>query len=87
MQARPGYDVKPDKATGLIPPTRGVSLNSNPNNPNVVRNGGAFEVKSIPEGLQIIRTKDDHFEIVPTRPMTVDDYNDLLKQVELEECK
>lgn len=70
-------DVKIDPITGLVQPTRGVSLNEN--TVAVERFGGAREVVSVPDELQIIqRGKPGHYEIVPRQPMMLERYQQLL---------
>jgi hypothetical protein len=79
MTARPGeYRVGPD---GMVKSTHGLSLNTNP--AAVERFGGASQIKSLPDGLQIIPRGADpgHFEIVPSRTMTPGAYQELLNQV------
>lgn len=69
---------------GLVQPTRGVSLNAVAQ--DVAKFGGAYRVTSVPDGLQIIqRGKNaNHYEIVPKKAMTMDDYQKLLSRVKLE---
>jgi len=74
-------DVKIDKATGLLKPGRGISLNSDPS--KLQRFGGAREVVSVPPELQIVQTTGTHYEIAPRMPMTLERYQQLLKQVVL----
>ena len=76
-------DVAIDKVTGLVLPKRGVSLDTIAD--NMKKFGGAFQVKSIPDQLQIIQrgARPSHFEIVPKAPMRLDVFNDLLKKVVL----
>ena len=80
MTAR-SMDVKIDTNTGLVKPIRGISLNSNPS--ILERFGGAREVVSIPEELQVIRTSNTHFELVPRTPMSLSRYQELLNRVVL----
>jgi RHS repeat-associated protein len=66
-------DVKINKQTGLVEPLRGPSLNTDPNNVNVLRNGGAYRVESVPDELQIRpQGGPGHYEIIPREPMTLD---------------
>jgi sugar lactone lactonase YvrE len=87
-------DVKP-AADGLIHPTlptkdgkpgtrpQGLSLNIDPANKNVASRG-AYQVVSVPDGLQVIRDgTTGHFVIAPTRPMTAAAYKALCGQVKL----
>lgn len=50
------------------------------------RFGGAYRVTEIPEGLQIQQRGQDlqHYEIMPAKPMTFEDFSSLLKQVVFE---
>ena len=76
-------DVKIDRGTGLLLPTHGVSLSSDPM--LVERFGGAFQVESIVEGL-VIRQRGKrltHYELMPAQPMTMDRYQELLQRVVL----
>jgi len=76
-------DVKIDPHTGNVLPWRGPSVNVNPNDPNVVKYGGAYRIDSLPEGLKITNPtgKEGHFEIVPEKAVSIDAFNDLLKKV------
>ena len=71
-------DVKIDRATGLVSTKRGVSVYDRPD--NLDRFGGAHRVTNLPVELQIIQHGQDphHFEIVPTRPMTLAEYEEAL---------
>jgi hypothetical protein len=74
-----------DKVTGLMK-KRGISLNTNRIDPFVQKYGGAWQVnlKSIPNQLKIKLTSGTHYELVPRQAgMTLDNYLNLLKQVEL----
>jgi hypothetical protein len=76
-------DVKVDPQTGLVQPTHGVSLSSDP--ADLRRFGGAYEVVSFPEGL-VIRQRGrriTHFELMPAEAMTFERYRRLLEQVVL----
>ena len=80
--ARPGIDVKVNKLTGLIGTNKGVSLNINPD--LLEKFGGAFKVENLPAGLKIIQKgKEGHYEIVPTKPMTLKEYQNLLNKINL----
>ena len=47
--------------------------------------GGAHRVTNLPADLQIVQIGKDpeHFEIIPVKPMTFDEYQDLLNQIVL----
>ncbi|WP_394829904.1 RHS repeat-associated core domain-containing protein [Pendulispora albinea] len=78
MQARP-IDVKIGP-NGMVKPTRGISLNGNP--AGLERFGGAFRVKSVPEGLAIVpQGRAGHYEIVPRSEMSMEQYQFLLNLV------
>ena len=83
LTARPS-DVRIDKASGLLRPGWGISLNSDPNASQIVKYGGPYKVDSIPDGLQITQVgKEGHFELAPARSMTMEQYQGLLQQVQL----
>jgi hypothetical protein len=69
-------EVKIDRATGLLSTKRGVSVYDRPD--GLDRFGGAHRVSHLPAELQVIQYGQDphHFEIVPTRPMTLAEYED-----------
>ena len=77
---KPG-EIKIDKATGMVKDTHGVSLDINPD--TVSKFGGAYKIDSLPDGLKIIQrgSRAEHFEIVPTKPMTVDEFQGLLNKI------
>ena len=77
-------DLTIDKATGLVLPQGGISLNSDP--AQVQRLGGAHRVLSIPPGLEIVQQgrNPTHHVLRPIRAMTLDDFQMLLQQVVLE---
>jgi hypothetical protein len=53
-------------------------------NPFIQKYGGAFPVTSIPEGLQVLQTGGEgHFVLSPSNPMSLEDYQQLLNEVEL----
>ena len=81
FKVRPDKDIRIDKNTGLVRDTHGISLDVDPN--NVSQFGGAYKIEAIPEGLKIIQrgTRLEHFEIVPSKPMTLNEYQDLLNQI------
>jgi len=68
---------------GLVQPTRGISVNSNPMNPNVVNNGGAYRLGPLPTGLKAKLTNGTHYEIIPTHAMTLENYQSLLRRIKL----
>ncbi|MNI87779.1 hypothetical protein D3C81_1951280 [compost metagenome] len=61
--------------------THRVSLDVEPG--TLVRFGGAYRIDSLPEGLTIIQRgkRAEHYEIVPSYNMTVDQYQKLLNQI------
>ena len=73
------YRVK----NGLVQTTHGVSVSSNAEK---VRRWGIYRVVQIPPQLQVKQRGRDseHFEIVPTTPMSVEDYQSALARVVLE---
>jgi RHS repeat-associated protein len=84
LEARVGIDIKPD-ANGMVQPGRGLSVNADASNPNLAKYGGAHEVESIPPELQIVQRGGDpnHYQIEPRQAMTVERFQELLKQVKL----
>jgi hypothetical protein len=80
MTVKPG-EIK-TSSVGLVVPSRGVSVSTNP--ASVARFGGANQIKSMPEGLKIIQrgANQEHFEIVPSYPMTSERYQQLLNRIE-----
>lgn len=76
-------DVRIDASTGLLQPTHGISLSSDPT--EVQRFGGAYEVVSVPEGLVIQQRgrRPTHYELMPAVAMRWDRYCELLNQVVL----
>jgi hypothetical protein len=48
--------------------------------------GGAYEIKSVPDELQIIQrgANPAHFEIVPRQPMTLSRFIQLLREIVVE---
>jgi hypothetical protein len=83
LTVKPG-EVKIDPLTGLVQPTHGLSLETDPS--GLARFGGAHKVKSIPNELRIMQRgkRHTHFELVPKQPMTPARFQDLVKQVVLE---
>ncbi|WP_202127786.1 hypothetical protein [Clostridium sp. C8-1-8] len=76
-------EVKIDKNTGLLKTNHGISVNIDED--KVSRFGGAFRIDKIPDGLNVIQRGRDkgHYEIVPSRSMSLDEYQELLNQIEL----
>ena len=76
-------EVKINKSTGNVKTTHGVSINVDPN--NVSKFGGAYKIESIPEGLKIVQrgAKPEHFEIVPEYEMPLEEFQNLLNQIEI----
>jgi Domain of unknown function (DUF4157) len=75
-------EYKTDPTTGLVKPTHGASLDVDPS--NVAKFGGANQMKSIPPDLKIIQrgARLEHFEIVPRKPISVEQFQELLNQIE-----
>jgi hypothetical protein len=67
-------DYRVDPVTGLLQPTRGVSVLDRPH--GLDRFGGAFRVTAVPDTLRIIQRglNQHHNEIVRERPMTLAEY-------------
>ncbi len=76
-------DVRVDTATGLLRPTHGISVHDRPD--GLERFGGAYQLDSIPGNLRIVQRglNPHHYEIVPTYPMTADEYEQALRQVQM----
>jgi len=74
-------EVRIDPNTGLVNTTHGVSVDVNPS--SVSGFGGAYRIDSLPDGLEIIQrgARLEHFEIVPTRPMPLEQFQGLLNQI------
>ena len=73
-------DVRIDKSTGLLKPTRGISVNSDPG--KVARFGTVSRVDSLPQGLSLRQIgTPGHFEITPQYPMSFSNYQKLLNQI------
>jgi hypothetical protein len=74
-------EVKIDAATGLVQPIRGVSVYSRPD--NLDRFGGAYLLTQLPIESKIIQHGRDpfHFEIVPVRRMTMQEYEQALGSI------
>ena len=67
----------------MVLPQRGISVFDQPD--NLDRFGGANEVTNLPEGLRVVQVGRDphHHEIVPDRPMPLDEYSELLQRIAL----
>mgnify|MGYP002555465324 CR=1 FL=1 len=73
-------DVRVDKSTNLLKPTRGISVNSDPG--KVARFGTVSRVDSLPQGLSLRQIgTPGHFEITPQYPMSFSNYQKLLNQI------
>ncbi|MGN6711392.1 cellulose binding domain-containing protein [Anaerocolumna jejuensis] len=83
---KPG-EIKVDKVTGIVKDTHGVSLNVNPS--AVSKYGGAYKIDSLPDGLKIIQQGKnvEHYVIVPSRSMGVDEFQGLLNQIKTSPIK
>ena len=75
-------DIKIDPETGMVKTTHGISVNTNSN--NMDKFGGAYEITYIPDELQIIQRGKDaaHFEIVPKKEMSKEDFQGFLNKIE-----
>ena len=78
MKVRP-RDV--DMVDDLVQPTRGVSVNSNPN--AVSQFGKPHKVGKLPKELKLVRTAGTHYEIVPKFAMSLEKYQSLLNSISL----
>lgn len=56
MTVKPG-EIRVDPMTGLVQPTHGLSLDTDP--ANLIRFGGVSKVRSIPDELQIVQRGDE----------------------------
>lgn len=76
-------DVIIHRKTGLVMPTRGVSVFDRPD--GLERFGGAYEVGPIPGTLQIVKTgrNPHHYEIAPASEMTFERYEFELARISL----
>jgi hypothetical protein len=87
---RGGKSVKPmphelrfDPLTGLLRTTHGISVFDRRD--NLDRFGGPYRVTALPGSLKVIQSGRDphHFEIVPTRPMTLVEFEEALDSLVL----
>ncbi|WP_284194393.1 hypothetical protein [Chitinimonas prasina] len=61
-----------------------MSVNLDPNNKYTQQYGGAFPVNSLPEGLKAVpQGSPGHYVIAPATPMSFENFQGLLNQVEL----
>jgi hypothetical protein len=75
-------DYRVNRQTGLLKPSRGVSVRDVPT--GLERFGGAYEVGPLPPNLQVVQIGDPHhFEIAPAYDMTLAEYEDALSRVTL----
>jgi len=74
------YRLGPD---GLVKTTHGISINKSPN--GLDKFGGAYRVGKLPNGLKITQRGNNlnHFEIVPSSPMSLQKYQSLLYKIKL----
>jgi hypothetical protein len=77
-------EVRTDRKTGLVLPRRGVSVRRTPD--GLERFGGPYRVTNVPPDLEVrqIGADPDHYEIVPVRPMTFAEYEELLGRIVLD---
>ncbi len=77
---KPG-EVRLNRVTGLLKPSRGVSVFSRPD--NLDRFGGAHRVTNVPPELQIVQVGKDptHHELVPAYSMTLAEYEEALAKI------
>jgi hypothetical protein len=61
----------------------GLSLNTDVNNTNIIKYGGANKIKYIPKQLKIVITKGTHCTIIPNTYIDVFEYQKLLNIVKL----
>jgi len=76
---RAGKEIS-DGGDGVCPNQRGISTFE-----SIKDSGRWWELPAgteLPEGLQFRNNSGDHWQIEPTRPMSVEDYRDLLKSIE-----
>jgi hypothetical protein len=76
-------DVIINPGTGMVSPTRGVSVFDRPD--GLDRFGGAYEVGPLPPSLKIVKTgrNPHHFEIAPAHEMTMNEYQAELAKIPL----
>jgi RHS repeat-associated protein len=69
-------DVEINKVTNMVRPTKGISLNTDPN--YAISFGPAQPVKFMPQGLTLRYTSGTHYEIVPIKEMPFEQYASLI---------
>lgn len=76
-------DVIINRRTGLVMPTRGVSVFDRPD--GLDRFGGAYEVGLIPDTLRVVKAGQNphHYEIAPAFEMTFERYEFELTKISL----
>ncbi|MDB4940252.1 MAG: hypothetical protein JWO40_677 [Candidatus Doudnabacteria bacterium] len=67
LTGRAGADFTVDPKTGYVGRTQGPSVNIDPANANVVKYGGANQIISIPDQLEILQGSNGHGSIVPKK--------------------
>lgn len=83
LAPRLGIDVLINPSNGLLRTDRGISLFDDP--VKVERFGGAYQIESTPQSLNIHQRGRDpgHYELTPAEPMTFERYIELLDYVVL----
>ena len=76
-------DVIINPKTGLLSPSRGVSVFDQPE--GLERFGGAYELGPLPPTLRVVQRgrNPHHYEIVPALSMTLDEYEMELTRISL----
>jgi hypothetical protein len=76
-------DVRFDRKTGLVLPRRGVSVRGRPD--GLERFGGPYVLTNVPPDVEIrqIGLDPDHYEVVPVRDMTFEEYEAILGRITL----
>lgn len=76
-------DTKHDPISGNLKTTHGISVETDP--ARLIRFGQTRQIKSIPPTLKIIQRgrRPTHFEIVPRKTMSPEEYQHSLDQVQL----
>ncbi len=81
---RPGIDIK--VKNGMVQPGKGMSVNQNPNDPNIIKYGGPYKIdlNTVSPELEIFpKGSPGHYEIGPQSPMTLERFIDLLSLIKL----
>ena len=81
MTVRPG-EYKMGTVNGQ-PSIRGISTNTNPLDPNVVKYGGAYRITNVPKGLSFNLTSGTHYELVTKTLIAPEKYQALLNVIKL----